>query len=1170
MEVSGGGGQRTLPIWVMLPRGISGMVVDMSARARESDTGPLRVLRLEGPQEDSVQSLGLQVLTLLLGDVEGSVSLWESNEQSSAAAAIARMREMVAESADRHNGHLPLEQGEGDSFLAAFARPSQALECALQLQLAFAKEAWPTESPVRVRMALHTGDVEVGEDRRFVGHALNRCARVRALAHGEQVLISGATHALVIDSLPDEVTLKDLGEHRLRDLRRPERIYQLCHPDLPSEFAALRSLTALPNNLPLQLTTLIGREEEIEETLRLLTQTRVLTLTGAGGCGKTRLGFHVGAELIDHYPEGVWWVELAAIGDPALVPTIVARTLRVREVSRQSVTDSLIDSLKDRRLLLILDNCEHLVTACSDLATALVRGCPSLSILATSREPLGVEGETSFRVPSLAFGESDPKTPEELAAYDSTKLFLERARLVRPRFEITEENMAAVGLICRRLEGIPLALELAAARIRALSPERIAEQLSDRFRLLTGGVRGVLPRQRTLEASVDWSYQLLTEDERRLLHRLSVFTGSFGLEAAEEVGSGGGIDRYAVLDLLGRLVERSLVQVEEGADNRYRLLETIRFFARQKLTDSGEADEARTRHLDHYVGLAESAEPQSAGAVFRGLGFAELRGRLASELDNVWTALEWALASGQTDKHLRISSLDAFWQVQPPSGEALKSIEAALSAPGGDRRLRAKALATAAPVFLGAGESAKARSFMEESAAISRELGDDRQLQRALTTLGFWELLWEGQGVGTLDEAVRIAREMDDPALVVQPLMHLAVGQAFMGGLEAGMPSYEEAKALAQRTGQDQVLSFGTFAIGAIAGFFGHLGESRTMLARTIELAPGHAPARHFLAWTEASAGNFSAADELLDRSHSLAAALSRPRPLDRDLMIDRDLLAVRAFCLRAAGDFDAAVASAEKSLSLGRQDDQRIWVAMPLWILGATEIERGDLERADQLLEEAESLGRLPSFPYVLGRTLHHRGRLARARDDLQLAEDLQHEALETMMSLGDLAGLVEVLEALAGLATVLESHREAARLLGAAQRLRDETGYVRFPIDAPAWEADRSAAISALGEEEFEAAWTEGAGLSLEEAVSYAKRGRGERKRPSAGWASITPSEMEVVKLVAQGLPNPEIAKRLFITRNTVKVHLSHVFGKLGISTRAELAAEATRRGITNPSGT
>lgn len=1130
----------------------------MSRQLPEFAEGPECGVRTEGLREDLV-TIPPGMFTVLLADVEGSVALWESDREAAAEGLSRRLVEIVTEVVERRRGIRPLEQGEGDSFLVAFARPSDAAACALELQIAFAKEAWPTDSPVLVRMAIHTGEMEVRDDGRYVGHALNRCARIRALAHGGQVLISGASHGLMVDSLPSDATLKDLGEHRLRDLDRPERIYQLCHPDLPLEFPPLRSLSALPNNLPLQLTTLIGRETEIEEAKVLLDGTRMLTLTGAGGCGKTRLAIHIGAELLDQFSDGVWWVDLAPTSDPVLVPSIVARTLRVREVRTETITETLVRSLQNHRLLLILDNCEHLVAACADLASALLRNCPATSILATSREPLGIEGETSFRVPSLPFAESDPSTPEQLLAYDSARLFFERAIRARPSFKVTLENMADIALICRRLDGIPLAIELAAARLRALSPARIGRQLSDRFHLLTGGARTALPRQRTLEASVDWSYRLLNDEERLLLARLSVFAGSFDLEAAEGVGASGAIDPYAVLDLLASLADRSLVQVEESSgDLRYRLLETIRFYARQRLAESGESDDVRTRHLDYYVALAERVEPKTGGAVLRAPGADEFRGRLASDLDDLRAALDWAITSGQADKHLRISGLDSYWDVQPPSRDARKSVKAALAVVGGDPHLRARALVTASVVLVSAGESGTARKFIAEAATLAQELGDPRLQHRALGLLGFIEFWWEGLGVEKLSEAVHLARETGDLTLLVPPLMHLAAGQTLMYGLGAGMPTYEEARALGESIGHERALAFGSFLVGAVAGLGGHLDDAHRLLLRSIELSPSHALARMHLGLVEACRGNFSAAQQFLNDGYSLVA------DEDRAAHAMMNLHNARAMCARAIGELDSAAAGAEEALALSREEDLKWTIVWSLWVLGAVEVDRGDLKRAGALLEEARDLGRLPAFPFVLGRTLHHSGRLARARNDLAHAEDLQHEALAIMTRLGDLSGTAETLEELGGLATALESYLEATRLLGAAERLREEIGYVRFPIDRPAWEADRSAALAALGEEEFHDAWSEGAALTLQEAVLYAQRGRGERKRPSSGWASLTPAELEVVKLVAQGLSNPEIAKRLFIARNTVKVHLSHVFTKLGLSTRAELASDATRQGV------
>ncbi|MEY2430338.1 MAG: hypothetical protein QOC92_63, partial [Acidimicrobiaceae bacterium] len=465
-------------------------------------------------------ALESRTATFVMGDVVGSTRLW-AEQPERMPDRLAALDTIVDNAVAACDGERPVEQGEGDSFVTMFARAADALRFAIDVQRGLRDEE------LDVRMAIHTGDADRRDDGRWLGPALNRCARLRALATGGQVLVSAATTELVIDALPTEASLRDLGRHRLRDLASPERVRQLCHPDLIADFAPLRSLDHLPNNLPVQLTSFVGRDDEIATVSALLDEHRLVTLTGAGGAGKTRLALHVVAERLDDAPDGVWLADLAGIVDSDLVPGALAHAMGVIEQPLQSMSNTVAYRLADAKALVVLDNCEHLLDASAALADKLLRTCPDVRLVATSREPLGVDGEVSYRVPSLA-------EPE------SIRLFTERATAARPSFQLDDRTSDAVVSICHRLDGLPLAIELAAARVRAMAPAEIAAQLDDRFRLLSAGRRGSLPRQRTLEASVQWSHDLLTESEQIVLRRLSVFAGGFTLDAAEQVVSGDG------------------------------------------------------------------------------------------------------------------------------------------------------------------------------------------------------------------------------------------------------------------------------------------------------------------------------------------------------------------------------------------------------------------------------------------------------------------------------------------------------------------------------------------------------------------------------------------------------------------------------------------------------
>ena len=560
-------------------------------------------------------------VTLLLADVEGSTRLWQS-QPAEMSAAIARLDRALSDLLAAHRGVRPVEQGEGDSFVVAFARASDAVAFALQLQLT-------PISPIKLRVGLHTGEVQLRDEANYIGPTINRTARLRDLAHGGQTVLSATTSDLLADGLPDGAWMLDLGAHPLRDLPRPERVAQLCHADLHNDFPPLRApKNGATQHLPPQFTSFVGRDAEIEEVLRIVGANRLVTLTGAGGVGKTRLAVQVAARLDGDFADGVWYVDLAPITDPDVVPLAVTRALGLPDQAGRTTMDTLTRVIAGRHVLVVLDNCEHLIDACAALATALLAACPAVTIFATTREPIRVPGEVAWPVPSLSLAD------------EAITLFTDRARHVRPDFVVNEANSATVTEICRRLDGIPLAIELAAARVRALSLAQILESLHNRFRLLTGGARTAVRRQQTLRASVDWSHALLTEPERVLFRRAAVFMGGFDLDAAQAVCGDSDVERFQTLDQLTLLIDKSLVVAEDSQfGTRYRMLETVRQYALEKLGESGEADTVRARHRDHYTGLATLLDtPGRSGHQHR-------VEQAVIEMDNLRAAFTWCRES---------------------------------------------------------------------------------------------------------------------------------------------------------------------------------------------------------------------------------------------------------------------------------------------------------------------------------------------------------------------------------------------------------------------------------------------------------------------------------------------------------------------------------------------
>lgn len=553
-------------------------------------------------------------VTFLFTDIEGSTQLWQ-NCPASMQRALARHDELLRHVIEMNEGHV--FKTVGDSFYAAFSTPVAAAGAALDAQQALAEEAWVGLAPLRVRMALHTGAPETRNGDYF-GRPLNLAARLLAAGHGGQTLVSSATRELLQGALPDGMELRDLGEQRLKDLDRPEHVFQLINSLAPGVFPPLRSIdvaAAASGNLPVELTTFIGRECETAEVRRLLGTTRLLNLMGSGGTGKTRLALQAASEVLDEFPDGVWLVELAMLSDGDRVPSVVAAALGVAEEPARPLIETLVNHLRSRTLLLILDNCEQIADDAARLVQALLRSCPALRLLVTSRHVLGVPGEVTWTVPTMSVPDvwRDPLDGgdllQKLPQYEGMRLFVERATAAKPSFAITRENAPIIAKICWSLDGIALAIELAAARVKVLSLEQIESHLADRFRLLAARSATVEPRQQTLQALIDWSYDLLCEKERVLFRSLTVSSRGRTLEAVEAVCSGDGIDREEVLDLLSQLVDKSLITLETGMDGsaRYTLLESMWDYGHEKLVAAGELTMLRDRHAQFFTRLAAEA-----------------------------------------------------------------------------------------------------------------------------------------------------------------------------------------------------------------------------------------------------------------------------------------------------------------------------------------------------------------------------------------------------------------------------------------------------------------------------------------------------------------------------------------------------------------------------------
>jgi predicted ATPase/DNA-binding CsgD family transcriptional regulator len=946
---------------------------------------------------------------------------------------------------------------------------------------------------------------------------------------------------LVLDRLPDGAWLIDLGAHPLRDLPRPERVVQLCHPDLVNEFPALRvSKAVIFQHLPVQLTSFVGRGAELTRIRELLAENRLVTLTGAGGVGKTRLAVQVAAQMTDEFGGGVWCVDLAPITDPEVVPIAVARAFGLPDQRGRSTMDTLTRFVADRRMLVMLDNCEHLLDASAELVVTLLGAAAGLTLLATSREPIGVAGEVSWRVPSL------PLTDEAI------ELFTDRARHARPDFVVTGDNAATVAEICRRLDGVPLAIELAAARVRALSLAEILDSLHDRFRLLTGGSRTAVRRQQTLRASVDWSHALLTETERILLRRLAVFLGGFDLDAAQSVAGADGLECYQVLDQLTLLVDKSLVVAENiRGRTRYRLLETVRQYALEKLGESGEADAVRSRHRDYYTALAALLDAPAGSDYEQRLEQADL------EIDNLRAAFGWSRENSDNEQALALaSSLQPLWQARGRLREGLTWFDTALADDNGQHpevapAVRARALADSAMLGFLVG-AAHSPDRAQHALAIAREVEDPALLARALTACGYIVGFFDAEAARAyLAEAIGLARGLGDrwrlsQILIAQTVPFASDPIALRAAAEEGR---DLADAIGDRFGSRRCrfrLGIAQLLNGDLAGplaQFAAVAHEADAAHDQIFRADGVALQGLVLAHQGDTAAARAAADAGVEATAEMGGLKAG---------IAYWALALAAL---AAGDAATAQDATEAAWPLASAPPQtaaagRIYKARAA-------LAAGDLVAAGRWADDAVST----TTGAFLSDALTTRARVAIAQGEPDQAERDAHDALARAAEVEAYLFIPDILECLGALAGEAGSHREAAHLFGAAEAIRRRIGAVRFKIYAAGYEASVAALRDAMGNEEFDAAWAEGAALSTEEAIAYAQRGRGQRKRPASGWASLTPAERDVVRLVSEGLGNNDIATRLFVSPRTVQSHLTHVYGKLGLTSRVQLAQEAAR---------
>jgi predicted ATPase/class 3 adenylate cyclase/DNA-binding CsgD family transcriptional regulator len=1089
------------------------------------------------------------VVTVLLGDVEGSVRLWEA-DAAEMAVAMAALNRYVDGATTAHEGYRPVEQGEGDSFVIAFERPGDAIAAALEIQTC----PLSTHVSLHVRMAVHSQEAQLRDDHNYEGALMHRTARMRGLAHGGQVLVSSATRALVSDSLPPAASLLDLGSHHLRDIDEPERVFQLEHPDIPASFPPLRTPSVTASNLPAPITEFIGRSSELRVIGKLLDENRLVALTGAGGVGKTRLAVEAATQSIDRFPHGVWFVDLSVVADPSLVTMAAAGVIRARNDITQSQLDNITARLLNDAALLVFDNCEHVLGSVAALVDGILRCCSNVRVLVTSREPLNIGGEATFAVPPLALP-SDIRDvdPSTLADYDAVRLFSDRANRADPSFELNARSLPIVASICQRVDSLPLAIELAAARLRVMSLDAIVASLTRRSELLAGGSRVVQLRQRSLVASIEWSHDLLDERERALLRRLSVFAGTFSADAVEAVCVAQPVEPSDVEATFLSLVDKSLVAREPGG--RYRLLETIRAFAHEKLATSEDDEEVlRRRHLGHLVAWATRIELGDSDAWMA---------QVEEELADVDQAIAWATGADQVDA-LRVAvAVSRYAFLSFTSIPGLRRLDVATptdaSLIGGD--LRAGALVGTALLSLICGDQERASTVptqLAEALAIYERSGD--RLGAARTRA-----------------------------------LQCALAQRFGPTLEL-RHTFDAAIADLRELGDDWSAGFYVAVWGAFLVFLGRPKQGLTDLreARDLNAAkPSEYLGRYIATWEATAHGMMGEHREAIELGQQCLAGMGESRDTDMKAF----LLGVIGNGYWELGELDAAESYGRRAADLSARYGHPAHEALGHALVGRVAFSREDFERARTFFERAidivaakeqvhligrhacwlaetnTALGRVDDARAAIAKGLNATSQIGQSADTVRLllatarlehmlgdddaAEDAVHRALEMVKIVGGRQTAVTAFELLGVIAEAAESDAEAARLFGAAGRLRAELGRGdgRSGVEL-------ALARERLGGADFARACSEGEAMSLEEAIAYAARGRGARKRPSTGWASLTPTELEVIAHVAAGLTNPQIGEKMFIARGTVRTHLSHIFAKLGVSSRSQLASEFTRR--------
>ena len=996
----------------------------------------------------STPDLPVGTVTFMLTDIVASTRLWERYPDAMRLSTV-RHDELIEAIVAEHSGILVRPRGEGDSRFAVFRRASDGVAAACGVQRALRAEAWPLPEPLGIRIALHTGEADL-RDGDYYGTSINRCARLRDAAHGGQIVVSGITASLARDRLPDRVTLRSLGRHQLRDLPEPDEILQLLHPDLPTDFPPLRTLSAAPHNLPVQLTSFVGRNQELNQLRQLLLDddVRLVTLTGAAGTGKTRLAMRVGEECLAEFPQGVFFVGLAPLKDPELIASTIGEAIGVREVAGQPFLRTIIDALQTQDVLLVLDNFEHLMEQSRQVIELLSR-CASLKILVTSREVLHLAGERVFSLAPMDVPDARGSlTAENLQAFDAVQLFIERARAVKPNFALTPQNVPAIVEICSQLDGLPLAIELAAARVQLLPPDALVERLGltyqQRQSLLTSGGSDRPLRHQALSSAIDWSYSLLKPSEQRLFRRLAVFSGGFTLAAAEAMCATDEELRDQVLDGIASLIDKSLVRPAEegGREARCRMLDTIRAYALMQLQAAGEADTVHRLLAEQLVDLAEQAEPKLTGPEQ-----VEWLDRLEREHANLRAALQWC-ESGDTALELRLAAaLWRFWSTRGYLGEGLRWLESAIRAAGNEQApALGRALNGAANLAREHGDYSRAEMLHQRSLSISRERNDRHGTAEGLNNLGLIAL-YQGQHEAAQQycaEGLELFRHIDDAGGIAAALNNLGNVARERGDSDAAARLHRQSLALRREIGDKRGIALSLNNLANVVLNQGDywraagLHEESLALRRELGDPAGVASSLNNLGNVARVQGDFPAARSYYDESLAIRRQLGDKRRVAA-------ALANLAIVERQEGHRDRAATLLRECIAFRRELDDQAGIHAALDILGTLAENQTDAA-ARHYHEELLTLRRERHDQAGVVAALSNLGRVALAQGDSEAARAYWEESLSVRRQIGDRRGMAVSLTQLGALALGEHDVDRAESLLQQAlsvhQQLRDRRG--------------------------------------------------------------------------------------------------------------------------------